>query len=207
MSGGGIAGVVLAAGKSERMDAGLPKQLLPFGEAAMAAVVVATAETSQLDQVVVVTGHDAAEITASLACERAIVVHNAAYEGGNVTSLRRGIAAASAPDAILLLLGDMPGVSVEIVDRFVGLWRDVAPWAAVAIYDDGVPNHPFLLSVEAVAALQATSGSKALWTLLVEDPPHPVTAVRFEQPAPIDIDTVADYDEALRRRAEDVTGQ
>lgn len=205
MSGGGIAGIVLVAGKSERM--GVTKQLLPFGDRTMAALVVANAEASQLDQVVVVTGHSAADVVASLACQRALVVHNDDYEAGNVTSLLCGIAAADDPDAVLLLLGDMPGVGVDIVDEFVDLWRHSSPWAAVAVYDDGVANHPFLLSAAAVAALPATTGSKALWTHLVEAPPQAVTQLRFTRPAPIDVDTIGDYDAALAQAGDTASGE
>jgi hypothetical protein len=39
--------------------------------------------------------------------------------------------------------------------------------------------------------------------LLVTDPPRPVAAVDIARPAPIDVDTVADYDELLGRRVAD----
>ncbi len=102
----------------------------------------------------------------------------------------------------------MPGVTPTIIDRFVDLWHASRPWAAVAVYDDGVANHPFLLSAPALAAMAATDGSKVLWRLLVADPPAPVTEVHFSRPAPIDVDTMDDYRAALRQLGlEPTTGE
>lgn len=196
-----IAGIVLVAGASERMAGPAPKQLLPFGDHTMAALAVTNAEASRLDRVVAVTGAAADEVAASLAPARATVVHNPGYAAGNVTSLLTGVEHAGGAGAVLLLLGDMPGVTSDIIDRFVAVWRKAHPWAAVAVYEDGVPNHPFLLSADAVATMErlATHGSKVLWTLLVEAPPEPVAEVRFSRAAPVDVDTVADYEAALRQ--------
>lgn len=194
-----IAGVVLVAGKSERMGGPVPKQLLPFGDLTMAALAIANAEASKLDRVVAVTGSSAREVQESVHPLRATLVHNPDYERGNVTSLLEGVAAAGAPGAVLLLLGDMPGVTPDIIDRFVEVWHDARPWAAVAVYADGRPNHPFLLSAAALDAMtqRATAGSKVLWQLLVEAPPEPVTELRFLRPAPVDVDTPELYHAAL----------
>ena len=195
---GDVAGIVLAAGESARME-GMAKQLLRFGERTMAAVSVAQAEASQLDRVIVVTGRDADVVAGSLGAGRATIVHNADYQRGNVSSLERGLAAAGDPAAVVLLLGDMPGVDRTIIDGMVEEWRRVRPWAALAVYDDGVPNHPFLLSADAIEAMRQLSGAKVLWRLLVEAPPQPVAEVRFDRPAPVDVDTPEDYVAALRQ--------
>jgi CTP:molybdopterin cytidylyltransferase MocA len=196
-----IVGVMLVAGKSERMGGSVPKQLLPFGDRTMAARSVANAEASRLDRIVAVTGAEADRVAASVTACRTTLVHNPDYARGNVTSLLKGIAAAGAPGAVLLLLGDMPGVTPDIIDRFVEVWGEDRPWAAVAVYDDGVPNHPFLLSAAAIGAMteMATAGSKVLWRLLIEAPPRPVVEVRFARPAPVDVDTLDEYHAALRQ--------
>lgn len=191
-----IVGVVLAAGESERMGDS-PKQLLRFGDRTMAATVVAHAEASQLDRVIVVTGHDAETVTGTLAPQRATIVHNADFRRGNVSSLERGLSVADDPAAVLLLLGDMPGVDTSIIDVMVDAWRSAAPWAAVAVYDDGIPNHPFLLSSAAIEAMRHHPPQKVLWRLLVDEPPEPVARVDFDRPAPVDVDTPEDYVAAL----------
>ena len=69
-----IAGIVLAAGSATRM--GEPKQLLPYRGSTLLNVVIASAEASRLDHVVVVTGANAEEVGASLVTERATVIFN-----------------------------------------------------------------------------------------------------------------------------------
>ncbi len=165
----------------------------------MARVVVDAAVTSSLDRVVVVTGRAAEEVTASLAGAGAVVAHNPDYRTGNVSSLLCGVAAAGSFDAAMVLLGDMPEVEMSVIDAMAAAWRALRPWAAYAAYDDGRPNHPFVLSTQAVDEVRATPGSKPLWRLLVTDPPHPVLAVALARPVPVDVDTVADYDRLLAR--------
>ncbi len=195
---GDVVGIVLVAGESERMG-GAPKQLLRFGERTMAAMVVANAEASHLDRIIVVTGRAADEVTGSLAAGRSTIVHNADYRRGNVSSLERGLEFAADPACVLVLVGDMPGVDPGIIDAMVEEWHRSAPWAAVAVYDDGAPNHPFLLSADAIAAMRRLPGAKVLWRLLVEAPPHEVAEIRFARAAPVDVDTPEDYVAALRQ--------
>lgn len=197
MSEMGIVGVVLAAGKSERMEDGRLKQLLPFGDRSMAAVVVAHAEASALDRVVVVTGRRSDEVRATLPPGRAVIVENPNYDDGNVSSLRCGLDQAEGAEAIVLLLGDMPGVTSDVIGDCVTHWKTHRPWAAHAVYADGAPNHPFVLSAAAVDALQETRGSKVLWRMLVEAPPQPVAQVRFDRPPPVDVDDLVAYGAAL----------
>jgi molybdenum cofactor cytidylyltransferase len=195
---GDVVGVVLAAGESERMG-GVAKQLLRFGAHTMAATVVAHAEASHLDRVVVVTGRDADAVTGSLQPHRATIVHNPDYREGNVSSLECGLANAGDAAAVMVLLADMPGVDRRIIDAMIEEWRRSTPWAAVAVYRDGVPNHPFLLSADAIAAMRQIPGRKVLWRLLVDDAPQPVVEVPVARDAPIDVDTPDDYVAALRQ--------
>ncbi|MDQ3783189.1 MAG: NTP transferase domain-containing protein [Actinomycetota bacterium] len=187
------------AGESSRLDLGIPKQLLDVAGRSMARVVVDSAVTSSLDRVVAVTGRAADEVTASLAGVGAVVAHNPDYRTGNVSSLLAGVADAGSFDAAMVLLGDMPEVDTAVIDTITAAWRAHRPWAAYAVYDDGRPNHPFVLSSDAVAVVRATPGSKPLWRLLVTDPPHAVLAVPVARPVPVDVDTVADYDRLLGR--------
>jgi molybdenum cofactor cytidylyltransferase len=186
----GIAGVVLAAGASARM--GRTKQVLPLGDGTVIGVTVANAEASRLGRVVVVTGANADEVEAGFVPRRAGVVRNPQWEAGNMSSLLVGIGAAGDADAVVHLLGDMPGVGREIIDRFVALWVERRPWAAVARYADR-EGHPILLSADAVAALGTLHGPKALWRFLEEAPAGPVERVEFDFPIPIDVDTAEDY--------------
>lgn len=191
-----VVGIVLAAGSSRRL--GRPKQTLPLGDTTLLGRVVEHVEASSLERVVVVVGGAAGEVRASLRPRRAQVVDNAAHGSGCASSLRAGLEAAGACDAILLLLGDMPGVDAAVVDAVRRGWERRRPWGQVTAYDDG-PGHPFAFSSAAFPTLQALHGDKAVWKLLDADPSR-FARVRVNRALPRDVDTWEDY-EALAEAA------
>ncbi len=196
-----VVGIVLVAGESTRLDLGYPKQLLDVDGRSMARVSVEEAVVSSLDRVVAVVGRAAEDVGASLADSGAIVVLNPDYRTGNLSSLLAGVDAAGEFDAVMVLLGDMPEVDAAVIDTAAAAWRTDRPWAAYTVFDDGRPNHPFVLSADAVETVRGAGGPKPLWRLLVTDPPHPVLAILVSRAVPVDVDTAADYEALLRRRA------
>jgi len=193
-----VGGMVLAAGLSQRMEGPVPKQLLPLGGETVVARSVRVAEDSQLDRVVVVTGHRAGEVAASIAEGRAEVVENPDYGTGNMSSFRIGATALADCEAVVMLLGDMPGVTTEIIDRLVEEWHRNRPWAVWSVYTDG-PAHPVLFSAEALQQASQMQGAKGVWRFLQAAPSGNVAAVEFPIPAPTDVNTRDDYDLLLRR--------
>ena len=169
------------------------KQLLLHQGIALLQHVVNVAEASRLDQIVVVTGAHGDEVEASLRLERATTTRNRDFRRGNMSSLERGAKAAADADALILLMGDHPGMRVEVVDQMVALWIESRPWAAVTAYSDRLA-HPFLLSRPALDEATALGGPKLLWRLLAEDDTGRVAHLPVEHPAPIDVNTPADYD-------------
>ena len=135
-----VVGVVLAAGAAERM--GNAKQLLPYKGAILLQHAVDAAEASRLDGVIVVTGAYADEVEAALRVDRAVTVRNPDFRRGNMSSLEVGAAAAPQADAVMLLMGDHPGVKVAVIDEMLELWRRQRPWAATAAYRDRVGKQP-----------------------------------------------------------------
>lgn len=188
-----IAGVIMAAGMSERMAAPVPKQLLQYQQRPMVAVTATNAVASGLDLVVVVTGHRGDEVAAAITGTGVESVANPDYRQGNMTSLRAGYRALPPCDAYVLLLADMPGVSGRMIDRFVTLWEEKRPWAAVAAYRDG-RGHPLLLSAAAMEAVIAETGSRAVWRLLDAAADDDVALVVFDEDAPLDVNTAEDYE-------------
>ena len=190
----GIVGVVLGAGRSSRF--GTPKQLLPFGDTTMLGQVVRNANASSLDRVVMVLGRASGELRGSVDFGRAVVVDNIAYGTGCASSLLAGMDAAGEDcEALVLLLGDQPGVRAEFVDAVLSEWRSSRPWASVTSYG-GELGHPFVFAREAFEQLRGLHGDKAVWKL-IEAYPQRVHRVEIESPLPPDVDTPEDYELAL----------
>ncbi|HSJ74179.1 MAG TPA: nucleotidyltransferase family protein [Miltoncostaeaceae bacterium] len=187
-----VVGILLGAGSSRRL--GRPKQTLPFGDTTLLGHVLRDAEASSLDRVVLVLGGAAEEALAGAAPGRAEVVVNDAYGSGCASSLLAGLDAAGAADAVLLILGDMPGVGAEVIDAVRAGWERARPWAAVADYR-GAPGHPLAFSAAAFPALRALHGDKAVWKLL-EAHAGRFLRVPVDRDLPPDVDTWADYETA-----------
>ncbi len=191
---GDVVGVVLGAGSSTRL--GRPKQTLPLGATTLLGHVVHEAEASGLDRVVVVLGGASAGVRSSLEPERAVLVENTAYGTGCASSLLAGLDAAGDCDAVMLLLGDMPGVTTAVVDGVLAQWteqwagREV--WAAVTRYTTGI-GHPFVFSAAAFPTLRALHGDKAVWKIVDAEPEDRVARLPVDRPLPRDVDTWGDY--------------
>lgn len=188
-----VAGIVLGAGSSRRL--GRPKQTLPLGGTTLLGRVVADAEASSLDPVVLVLGGAAGDALAAAAPSRARVALNDAYGSGCASSLLAGLDAAGPADAIVLILGDMPGVGPEVIDALRAAWEAERPWAALTEWR-GVPGHPLAFSAEAFPALRALHGDKAVWKLL-DAHPERFLRVPVDRELPRDVDTWEDYEAVL----------
>lgn len=155
---------------------------------------VAEAEASSLDRVVVVLGASADEVEGSLVLERATVVRNVDFTRGNLSSLRTGVAAAGPHDAVVHLVGDMPGVDAELIDEVVSAWRRNPQPLAVTQYRDRAA-HPFVLGSATTEHLDRLEEPKAIWRLIEASPD--VLAIRVDRDAPVDVDTPGDYQRLL----------
>ena len=114
-----IAAIVLAAGRSTRMGAA-NKLLSDIGGAPMVRRVAEAALASRARPVLFVTGHQAGEVRAALAGLDVAFVDNPDHALGLSTSLKAGIAALpEAIEAALVLLGDMPRIAADHIDRLI----------------------------------------------------------------------------------------
>jgi molybdenum cofactor cytidylyltransferase len=114
-----VAALVLAAGCSTRMGS-LNKLLAKLNDVALVARMVDEALASGVQEVFVVTGHQAAEVRAALSGRPVMFIHNPDHTEGIASSVRAGVATLGARfDAVVVCLGDMPRVRADHIDALL----------------------------------------------------------------------------------------
>lgn len=177
-----VAAVVLAAGAASRF--GATKQLVEVDGRPLVRHAVDTARAGGCDPVVVVVGHDADRVRATLP-DDVVVVDNPAHAEGQAASLRAGVAAVAATGAaaLVVLLADQPGIDPAVVRRVTATHADGHP-VVRARYTDG-PGHPVLFDRSvwpALAELTGDIGARDLLRAL------PVAEVAVDAACPPDVD-------------------
>jgi molybdenum cofactor cytidylyltransferase len=197
-----ISGLVLGAGASSRF--GQPKQLLPFrGTTLLGWVVGEACRARALDEVIVVLGRAADEIRERVDFGNAKVVDNPVFTEGCSSSYRAGIGAVDpASQAVMIILGDQPGVISEIMDEVAENWRRGDNQIALASYR-GRPGHPMLFAKPMFDKLVGLHGDKAAWKL-VDAHAELLQEVGFDRPFPEDIDTAEDFQRIAGREGKQV---
>ena len=189
---GFITGLVLAAGGSKRL--GQAKQLLPYGGAPLLGHVLQTARGCPLHQLLCVVGGASAEVRRWVDLRGVEVVENLSYGDGCSSSIAAALEHVDERcDALVLMLGDQPGVTVATVEALLA-GRGDAPLAACA-YSDG-RGHPLAFARPMFGELAALHGDKGVWKLMdrfADD----VVDVPVAGPIPLDVDTWEDYRRVL----------
>lgn len=187
-------GLVLAAGGSNRL--GRPKQLLDYHGRTLLDATLDTARRCAFDQLIVALGGAGDDVRSTVDLSGCDVVDNVHYTTGCSSSIVAALGAIDArADALVLLLGDQPGVDPSSVDTLRATAASTDAVLAVCRYDDG-RSHPFWFARSVFADLAELHGDKAVWKLL-ESGRHPVTEAVIDGPVPIDVDTWADYERLL----------
>jgi molybdenum cofactor cytidylyltransferase len=194
-----VAVIVLAAGRSTRMGP-QNKLLADIGGKAMVRHVVETALASKAWPVLVVTGHQNAEVTAALSRLDVTLVPNPDYATGLASSLRAGIGAVPAGcDGALILLGDMPGIGAEDLDRLLDVFA-AAPEAIIVPGHDGRQGNPLLWPRRYFPELLQLEGDAGAKRLIAAHREH-VREVRMGTSAIFaDVDTPEELTRLLKSR-------
>jgi molybdenum cofactor cytidylyltransferase len=178
-----IGGLVLAAGEGRRF--GATKQLASLrGRPLLSHAVDHVLRVPAIDPVVVVLGHDAAAVRAGvpeLAHVEVVVAED--WREGQAASVRAGVAALGDVDAAVVVLGDMPFVTPQVIAGVV----DLAGHAAARATYGGTPGHPVLLGRRLLDRVGELDGDTGFAPLL-----EGVRVKRFEAghlADPTDIDT------------------
>jgi len=184
-----IAGIVLAGGGSRRL--GQPKQLLEWQGKPLVRHMAETTFLAGLSPVIVVTGAAQEEVANAVNGLPVKVVHNPDWEGGQSTSVQRGLAELpSGVGGAVFLLVDQPFVSAPLVRMLVEEHaRTLAPIVAPLI--DEQRGNPVLfdrVTFPDFAALTGDMGARPLFAL------HRPVWVPWHDPRALwDVDTMEDY--------------
>ncbi len=184
-----IAGIVLAGGGSRRL--GQPKQLLDWQGKPLVRHIAEVALEAGLSPVIVVTGAGDEAVRAAVEGLPITVAHNPAWEAGQSTSVRRGLAELpTTTGGAVFLLVDQPFVSAPLVRTLVEEHaRTLAPIVAPLI--DEQRGNPVLFDRVTFAEFEALEGDVGARPLFARH--RPMWVPWHEARALLDIDTVEDY--------------
>ena len=188
-----VAGIILAAGTSSRM--GRPKQLLPFKGKTLLAWAIEAAIQSSLTQVILVLGHNTADIQKTLDFPDLSIIHNPEYQQGQSASIRHGIKALDTSiDAVMFLLGDQPLLKPKTINTLIAAYRE-KHGLIVAPTFQGNRGNPVLfdrLLFPRLETLSNDSGGRILFKEYADQ----INLVEVDDPGiHIDVDTLDDYEE------------
>ena len=201
----GVAGLILAAGRSTRMSGG-SKLLADFGGTTVIRAVVSTALAADLDPVVVVVRQGGARVRAALEGLAVRFAVPPPAREGRMVSVVAGVTALGnrAVAGAMLLLGDEPGLDSDYIRTVQEVAESGSPVSLRAQYRDR-PGHPVYLPEEVLRAIPDLSldhGPDAgLWDVIVRSG-LPYRGVPIEALSPIDIDTRDDLSRAVARGAD-----
>jgi molybdenum cofactor cytidylyltransferase len=114
-----VAGLILAAGKSERM--GKPKLMLDFHGKTFLDHIVDEACHSALTEVKVVIGHNAEQVQSRFPNLKGKWIINPDYERGQLSSIQSGLTFFKnySLDGIMLFLIDHPFISLKLINQLI----------------------------------------------------------------------------------------
>jgi molybdenum cofactor cytidylyltransferase len=128
-----IGGVILAAGEARRF--GSQKLLATLDGRPLLQHAIDAANASCLEEIVVVLGADAEAVAAGVQPGRARLVRNADYASGMASSLQAGLRALDSRDhAAVVLLGDMPGVTANLIGDLVARGNKTRATAVISVW-------------------------------------------------------------------------
>jgi molybdenum cofactor cytidylyltransferase len=193
-----LSAIVLAAGMSTRM--GQNKLLLDFKDKPLIAHAVDTLLASEIDEVIVVLGHEADKVQEKLRGKQVRLIQNPDYREGLSTSVRAGVNAVSSQAAgIMVYLADQPLLEPADANRILRAFthaKEVGKSIVVPFFD-GQRGNPVLLDSlyrEAILGVVGDVGCKGV----IRRYPDQVFVVEMENDHVVrDVDNMEEYEGVL----------
>ena len=184
-----IGGIVLAAGDGRRF--GGPKQLANLrGRPLLEYAIEAQSCVPAIERIVVVLGAYADAIRQEVDFLDAESVVCEQWAEGQAASLRAGLDQLAHADAVIVTLGDQPGITAQVIAMVMDRAGSRAP-SARAVYE-GRPGHPVLIKRALFGRLGELRGDVGARHVLEEVGTKEIEAAHLCDPR--DIDTRDDLD-------------
>ncbi len=196
------AAIILAGGTSSRMGEERNKLLLPLRQRPILAHVIEAALGSQARPIVLVLGHQAAEVRARIPQDprenTLEIIENPAYAQGQSTSMQAGLRALLGANhqqhltGVIFLLGDQPMITSAIIDELIALREQTGKLIALPLYG-GQRGNPVVFSLELAPELLQVSGDEGGRSVLKRHPDEIATLEISDEMANFDVDTWEAY--------------
>jgi molybdenum cofactor cytidylyltransferase len=201
--GRNIAAVILAAGRSTRMG-GPNKLLAELNGKPLVRIATEQAIASKASDVIVVTGHQAAEVETALAGLKVKFVRNPDFAAGIASSVKAGIAAVpQKADGAVVCLGDMPLIEAGLIDRLIDAFAPDRGQLIVVPVSDNRRGNPVLWSRRFFDELMTLDGDVGARHLIAKHSEAVAEVAAEGHGAFLDIDTpeaLADARQVKRQR-------
>jgi molybdenum cofactor cytidylyltransferase len=185
-----LSAILLAAGRSKRMGAFKP--LLPFGEKTVIQSCIDYLRHAGLQTIVVVVGHRATDIRATVQEPSIRIVENPDPDSEMGQSVARGVEALPADtSAVVIGLVDQPAVSTRVVHSIIEEWKSGSRLIVPTWQDNG--GHPVLIDMHFRGELLNLPNTGGLKSLFIT---HAADVRRLPVDCPFiarDMDTWDDY--------------
>ncbi len=193
-----ISAILLAAGESKRM--GQPKLLLPFGNGTILEQTVDNLLNSRLNEVIVVVGHKAQEITERLANRPVKIVLNPVYHEGMGSSIAKGLSLVDdSYRAVMIVLADQPLIDSETINILIEAFLSHGKGIVVPVYRSR-RGHPVIFATKYRKRLQALVGDVGGSQIIEEHETDTFEVTINSESINIDIDTINDYRSHINRQ-------
>jgi molybdenum cofactor cytidylyltransferase len=185
---GRVAGIVLAAGESERFPG--MKLLHEIDGKPMLAHVLDAVRSSRIHRRVIVLGHEHESILKAVDCEGFQVVNNAEWSQGQSTSVQAGLEAVSGEvEAVIYPLGDMPLIDAGLINQIIDRHAEtLAPIVAPQV--GKVWGNPVLfdrITFPTFSELKGDRGGKLLFERFEVEPVEAAGSVQRDVDRPADL--------------------
>ncbi|KAA9396000.1 nucleotidyltransferase family protein [Haloarcula sp. CBA1130] len=194
-----VGGVILAAGRSSRYEAG-NKLLATIDGTAVVRRVAESASEASLSDIVAVLGYEDVAVAEALDGLSLSLRRNDDYTAGQSTSVRHGVDYAQEYgwDAALFLLGDMPFVRAATIEELIQAYRTGTATIVVPKHE-GARGNPVLFDGCHFDALASVSGDRGGRDII--ETTEKTAFIEVEDPGiHWDIDTNADFTDFRDRR-------